>query len=113
MASGSEVPLCLEAQTRLQQDGIPARVVSMASWELFDAQPQSYRDEVLPPELSARVAVEAGVAQGWERYLGSRGRFIGLSSFGASAPYEVLYRHFGLTVDNVVAAVRALCAEDG
>lgn len=113
MASGSEVALCLDAQSRLQQEGIPTRVVSMVSWELFDAQPSDYRDAVLPPEVSARVAVEAGVAQGWERYLGSRGRFIGLSGFGASAPYEVLYRHFGLTVENIVAAVRALCAENG
>jgi transketolase len=109
MASGSEVAICMEAREQLHAEGLGVRVVSMASWELFDAQPQSYRDEVLPPEVTARVAVEAGVGQGWERYLGQAGRFVGMTGFGASAPYKVLYQHFGLTADRVAATVRQLC----
>ena len=70
-------------------------------WELFDEQDQAYRDSVLPPAVTARVAVEAGVRQGWDRYLGTGGRFVGMSSFGASAPFDELYEHFGITADNV------------
>jgi len=106
MASGSEVSLCLEAYEQLAAEGISARVVSMPCWELFDRQPAEYRDSVLPPEVTRRVAVEAGVKQGWERYLGIEGRFIGMSSFGASAPVKVLMEHFGFTVENVVEAAR-------
>ena len=76
--------------------------------ELFDAQPSDYRDSVLPPQLTARVGVEAGVEQGWSKYLGPGGRFIGMNSFGASAPAGKLMQHFGLTVENVVAAAREL-----
>ncbi len=102
LASGSEVSLALAAQEKLATDGIPARVVSMHSFELFEDQPQSYRDEVLPPAIPARVAIEAGVRQGWDRYLGTQGIFIGMTGFGKSAPFAKLYEEFGFTVENVV-----------
>ena len=86
------------------------RCVSMPSWELFDAQPRSYRDEVLPPNVSARLAVELGVAQGWQRYIGERGDMLGVERFGASAPAEILLREYGFTVENVVARARKLLA---
>jgi len=84
------------------------RCVSMPSWELFDAQPQSYRDQVLPPNVSARLAVELGVSQGWDRYVGAKGDMLGVDRFGASAPANVLLREYGFTVDNVVARAKAL-----
>jgi transketolase len=108
IASGSEVALCVEAHQRLAAEGIKARVVSLPCWELFDAQPAEYRRSVLPPEVTARVGVETGVEQGWSKYLGPGGRFLGMSTFGASAPAEVLMEHFGFTVDNVVAAAKEL-----
>lgn len=108
IATGSEVSLALAAQERLAADGVRARVVSLPSWELFDAQDPEYRDAVLPPAVTARVSIEAGVTQGWERYVGCKGRALGLSRFGASAPYETLYREFGLTVEAVVAAAKDL-----
>jgi transketolase len=108
IASGSEVALILAAADQLQADGIAARCVSMPSWELFDAQPQSYRDQVLPPNVSARLAVELGVPQGWDRYVGAQGDMLGIDRFGASAPASVLLREYGFTVDNVVKRARAL-----
>jgi transketolase len=78
----------------------------MPSWELFEQQPQEYRDSVLPPEVKARVAVEAGVKLGWEKYLGEKGGFVGMSSFGMSAPVGVVFRNFGITVDHVVEAAK-------
>jgi transketolase len=110
IASGSEVGLIVEAADQLQADGIAVRCVSMPSWELFDAQPQSYRDEVLPPGVTARLAVELGVSQGWDRYTGAHGDMLGIDHFGASAPADVLLREFGFTVANVVARARALLA---
>ena len=83
-----------------------ARVVSMPCWKLFDDQPQSYRDEVLPPAVTNRVAVEAGIEMGWGKYLGSAGKFVGMSTFGASAPAEELYEHFGIPADKVAAAAK-------
>jgi transketolase len=106
MATGSEVEVVLEAQACLAEDGIAARVVSMPSWELFEAQPQSYRETVLPPSVTARLAVEAGVPQGWERYVGSQGAIMGLERFGASAPYKVLAQEFGFTAEAVAARAR-------
>ena len=108
LASGSEVALILAAADQLQAAGIAVRCVSMPSWELFDAQPQSYRDQVLPPNVSARLAVELGVSQGWDRYVGAKGDMLGVDRFGASAPANVLLREYGFTVDNVVARAKAL-----
>ena len=103
IASGSEVALILSAQQKLAEQGIAARTVSMPSWELFEAQPQEYRDTVLPPSIRARLAVEAGVAQGWHKYVGDKGDVICLDRFGASAPANVVFEKFGFTVDNVVS----------
>jgi len=108
MASGSEVPIILEAGYRLASSGINLRIVSFPSWELFEQQPQSYRDSVLPPTIEYRLAVEAGVSQGWERWTGTRGMIIAVNTFGASAPYQQLYQKFGLTADNVVGKARLL-----
>ena len=102
IGTGSEVHQALEAGKLLQEQGLMTRVVSMPSWELFDAQPQEYRDAVLPPEVRARVAIEAATPLGWERYVGLDGVAIGLSHFGASAPGGELYRQFGLTAERVV-----------
>lgn len=103
IASGSEVGLIIAAQQQLAEQGIAARIVSMPSWELFDAQPQDYRDEILPPSIHARLAVEAGVSQGWRKYVGDKGSMIGFDQFGASAPSKVVFEKSGFTVDNVVA----------
>jgi len=101
MASGSEVGLIMEAQKKLQDQKVQARVVSMPSWELFDLQPKSYRDQVLVPAIHARLAVEAGVSQGWHRYVGDQGEVLSVERFGASAPGDVVMREYGFTVDNV------------
>jgi transketolase len=108
LASGSEVPLALEAKAALEQAGTGVRVVSLPSWELFAQQSQAYRDQVLPPACACRVAVEAGVTFGWERYVGLAGKIIGMHGFGASGPGGELMKHFGFTVDNVVKTVREL-----
>ena len=106
IATGSEVSLCIDAFEQLSKEGINARVVSMPSWELFDRQDQAYRDSVLPPAVKARVSVEMAAAFGWERYVGTSGRIIGMHSFGASAPIKALQKHFGFTTENVVAAAK-------
>ncbi len=105
VASGSEVSLALEARELLAQQGIGVRIVSMPSRELFDAQPLSYRDSVLPPPVTARLAIEAGVSQGWEKYVGPKGDVLSLDRFGASAPYEVLMEQFGFTAEAVAERV--------
>jgi transketolase len=102
MASGSEVHIAIEAGDKLAGKGVSVRVVSMPSWELFDKQTEAYRDQVLPPEINTRVAVEAGATQGWHRYLGNKAAVIGIDHFGASAPYKILYEKFGITADRVV-----------
>jgi transketolase len=102
IGTGTELSLCVSAYEQLSAAGVKTRVVSLPSWELFDAQPQSYRDTVLPPSVTRRVAVELGVEQGWGKYVGPAGRFLGMSSYGASAPVSVLMKHFGVTVENVV-----------
>jgi transketolase len=102
IASGSEVQLILEAQERLAVAGIEARVVSMPSWELFRQQPQRYRDEVLPPAVTDRLAVEAGSSQGWREWIGS-GSTLGIDDFGASAPAGDIFKHYGMTVEAVVS----------
>jgi len=111
IASGSEVAICLDTQQRLAADGIPARVVSLPCWELFDQQPQEYRDAVLPPDVHARVGVELGIELGWQKYLGCCGRFVGMKGFGASAPAGVLLKHFGITAENVAAQAKAAIAD--
>ncbi|MBM4296587.1 MAG: transketolase, partial [Deltaproteobacteria bacterium] len=110
IGTGSEVYLCVEAYEQLKKEGIAARVVSMPSWELFEKQNQAYRDEVLPPSATARVAVEQGSTLGWAKYVGSRGAVIGMNSFGASAPFQHLQKKFGFTVENIVAAAKAQLA---
>ncbi|MBI85316.1 MAG: transketolase [Planctomycetaceae bacterium] len=102
IGTGSEVSLCLEAQDALAAKGTNVRVVSMPSWELFEMQEEAYRESVLPSAIKARIAVEAGIRQGWDRYIGSGGRFVGLSTYGASAPYEKLYSHFGITTARIL-----------
>ncbi len=108
MATGSEVRLVHEAQKTLAEEGIDARVVSMPSWEIFRQQPAEYRCQVLPPDITARLAVEAGASQGWREWVGDRGEIIALDRFGASAPADELFRRFGFTVENVVAKTREL-----
>jgi transketolase len=108
MASGSELELVVEARKHLEADGVPTRVVSLPSWRLFQEQSASYRYRVLPPSVTARVSVEAATTFGWERWVGSQGRAVGLDHFGASAPADILYREFGITVDAVVEAARSL-----
>ena len=109
LATGSEVEIALEARAALQAGGIPTQVVSMPCWELFDEQPAAYRERVLGPG-AVRIAVEAAIGHGWERYLGARGAFIGMTGFGASAPFDQLYKHFGITADAVADAARGLLA---
>ncbi|HWQ14305.1 MAG TPA: transketolase [Roseiflexaceae bacterium] len=113
MASGSEVALALGAQGELAKQGVRARVVSFPSWELFEAQSQAYRDSVLPPEVAARLAVEAGVSQGWHLWVGSQGDVVGVETFGASAPYKEIFKHYGLTVEHVTARALALLGRGG
>ena len=108
IATGSEVHLALEAQKLLAERGVRARVVNMPSWELFDRQPESYRRAVLPPEVTARLAIEAGVSQGWHRYVGPAGDVLGIERFGASAPYKVLQEKFGFTAEDVAQRALAL-----
>jgi transketolase len=111
-ATGSEVHVAVEARTRLQAGGIPTAVVSMPCWELFDIQPERYRREVLGPSWPecVRGAVEAAISPGWDRYIGENGVFVGLKGFGLSAPADVLFRHFGITPENVVTQIKAALA---
>ncbi len=108
IGTGSEVHIALDAQKLLAEKGVTARVVSMPSWERFARQPQSYRDSVLPPAITARVAVEAGVTLGWQKWVGDRGVVVGVDRFGASAPYKEIYQHFGLTPERVADEALAL-----
>jgi transketolase len=110
IGTGSEVSLCLAAHEKLSAEGVRSRVVSMPSWDLFDCQPQAYRDSVLPPSVTARVAVEQGSVLGWERYVGFGGRVIGMQTFGASAPLKELQKKFGFEPDAVVAAAKDVIA---
>ncbi len=110
MATGSELSLAVEAYEKLTADGVAARVVSMPSWELFEAQDAAYRESVLPASVTARVAIEAGIRQGWDRYLGFAGTFIGMDDFGASAPYEQVFEDRGITVSAMVEAAKSSLA---
>jgi len=108
MASGSEVGLIVAAGQQLAAQAVKVRLVSFPSWELFTAQSQEYRESVLPGTIPARLAVEAGISQGWERWVGDRGDILGINRFGASAPAETVYRELGLTVANVVTLALSL-----
>jgi transketolase len=110
IATGSEVTLALAVKDKLLEDGIRARVVSMPSWELFEKQPQSYRDEVLPPEISCRLAIEMASPLGWQKWVGDRGDILCMRDFGTSAPLSVLLELFGFTVENAVARAKSLLA---
>ncbi len=109
IATGSEVQLVLEAQKQLHADGIEARVVSICpAGELFRAQPQSYRDEVLPPAVTNRMAVEAAAPYGWDEWVGENGVVIGMTDFGESAPYKDLFKHYGFTAENIISKAKTL-----
>jgi transketolase len=113
IGTGSEVQVAVAAREQLEADGVPTRVVSMPSWELFAAQDRVYRDAVLPPHVTARVSVEAGRTLGWREWVGSQGRSVGLDHFGASADYHTLYEEFGITAAHVVAAAHESLAAAG
>ena len=108
MASGSEVDLAVQAAEALSAKGIQVRVVSFPSWELFEAQDDAYRDSVLPPQMKPRLAIEAGVSQGWRKWVGDQGVILAIDHFGESAPYQELYRQFGLTATAIVQATEAM-----
>src|SRR6185295_12016200 len=113
LGTGSEVALCLAARERLQAEGIPARVVSMPSWEVFEHYCRNhpeYREQILPADVPARVSVEQASVFGWERYVGTTGARIGMKTFGASAPLKELQKKFGFTSDHVVDAARVQLA---
>jgi len=108
LATGSEVSLAVEAYERLKADGVRVRVVSMPSWEIFDHQPQEYRDSVIPPAVKARVSIEQASTMGWQRYVGLEGRMIGMHTFGASAPLKELQKKFGFMPERIVATAKEL-----
>ena len=109
LATGSEVSIAVEARTTLEDEGIPTQVSSLPCWEIFDEQPASWRETVLGADV-VRVGIEAACQLGWERYLGPGGGFIGMTGFGASAPHDDLYEHFGLTAGAVAEAARSRLA---
>ena len=108
MATGSEVALIMEAQAKLEAEGISTRVVSMPSWELFEKQDAAYKEKVFPKAYQKRLAVEMASPMGWHKYTTDEGDMLGMTTFGESAPAEDLYKHFGFTVDNVVKRAKAL-----
>ena len=112
MASGSEVSLIVEAGFNLSAEGVNVRLVSFPSWELFEAQDRAYRDRVLPPGVRSRIAVEAGVSQGWEKWTGQHGLVIGVDRYGASAPYEIIYEKLGLTIDRITERAELLIRDN-
>ncbi len=112
MASGSEVCLITEAGARLASEGVNVRLISFPSWELFKAQDENYQNQVLPPGIKARLSVEAGISQGWDRWVGDLGGSISVDRFGASAPYKIIFENFGLTVDNVFYMAHQLLSKN-
>jgi transketolase len=110
IGTGSEVALCIDAYEELKRNGIPARVVSFPSWELFEQQDQAYRDGIIPPDVTARVSVELGSVLGWDRYVGATGAKVGMHTFGSSAPLKELLTRFGFTPEKVVQAAEAQIA---
>jgi transketolase len=111
MGTGSELSLCVEAYETLAREGVAARIVSMPSWDLFEAQDEAYRDSVLPTDVTARVSVEAASPIGWDRYVGRSGARIAMYGFGGSAPAKDLFKKFGFTPDKVVAAAKQQLAK--
>jgi transketolase len=111
LASGSEVSLAMQSREIMQADGVAVRVVSMPSWKLFEQQSETYREQVLGPG-TVKVAVEAAVREGWDRYIGAHGRFVGMHGFGASGPYKNVYKHFAITPEAVADAVRSALKEN-
>ncbi|TFG48516.1 MAG: transketolase, partial [Candidatus Brocadiia bacterium] len=111
LATGSEVSIAVQAAEKLAMQGIKTQVVSMPSWELFEKQDQAYKDTVIPPNVKARVAIEAAVELGWCKYLGDKGVFIGMTTFGASAPGKVCFENFGITVDKTIQAAKNVLQE--
>jgi transketolase len=107
VGTGSEVSLVVAAHEQLTAQGVASRVVSMPSWELFEQQDAAYRNSVFAPEVKARVACEAAVRQGWDHYIGNTGRFVGMHSYGASAPGSACFKHFNITVEHVIAEAKA------
>ena len=108
IASGSEVSLAVEAYGKLRAEGVRSRVVSMPSWDIFEDQPQAYRDSVLPPQVTARIAIEQGSMLGWERYVGPAGKVVGMRTFGASAPLKELQRKFGFEPERIMDLAREM-----
>jgi len=113
LATGTELQLAVAAYEQLTAEGIKARVVSMPSWELFEQQEQAYRDAVLPPEVTARVAIEQASTFGWAQFVGMRGAVVGMKTFGASAPLKALLHKFGFTVEGIVAVAKEQLAKAG
>jgi transketolase len=111
LATGSEVQLAVAAREQLADAGVAARVISAPCWEWFEEQTAEYRNSVIPPSVTARVSVEAGLSLSWQKFLGSRGRAVSLEHFGASADYKTLFREFGMTTEAVVAAARESMAD--
>jgi transketolase len=111
LGTGSELSVCMAAYETLTAEGVKARVVSLPCWEIFDEQDAAYREQVLPSSVTARVGVEAAIDQGWHKYLGSKGVFVGMNGFGASAPFSVLFKHFGITSEHVAAHAKKLLAK--
>jgi transketolase len=111
LATGSEVYLCVEAREKLAAEGIKARVVSMPSWDLFEKQDATYKESVLPAAITARVSVEMAATFGWDRYVGPKGKMIGMHSFGASAPIKDVMKKFGFTVDHIVAVAKEVAGK--
>jgi transketolase len=111
LGTGTEIPICLEAQTKLTALKIPSRVVSMPCMELFDDQSPEYRESVLPKSVKCRIACEAGIEMGWAKYTGGDGQFVGMTSFGASAPASELYAHFKITAEKIVSHAQAYFAK--
>jgi transketolase len=110
MGTGSEVQLALRARELLAAEGVAARVVSLPSWEIFAAQPEEYRESVLPNHIRARVSIEAGIPDGWQHFVGLDGASVGLDRFGASAPYKVVFEKLGITAEAMVEAARSVLA---
>jgi len=110
LASGSEVSLAVSAQEKLRESGIDAAVISMPSWDRFEAQPEAYKEEVLPKRVKKRLAIEMGSSLGWHRYVGEEGRVLSIERFGASAPGETIVKEYGFTVENIVRIVKELLA---